>query len=31
MKKEDYRIISNYSQITLNSLKAPYFHYNKGC
>ncbi|CAD8111184.1 unnamed protein product [Paramecium sonneborni] len=31
MKKEDYRIILQYSQLTLNRLTAPYYHENKGC
>ncbi|CAD8099826.1 unnamed protein product [Paramecium sonneborni] len=31
MKKEDYRIILHYSQLTLNQLTVPYFHEEKGC
>ncbi|CAD8186639.1 unnamed protein product [Paramecium pentaurelia] len=31
MKKQDYRIILKYSQLTLNALTFPYYHVNKGC
>ncbi|CAD8177200.1 unnamed protein product [Paramecium octaurelia] len=31
MKNDHYRIILQYSQITLDSLTFPYYHVNKGC
>ncbi|CAK86734.1 unnamed protein product (macronuclear) [Paramecium tetraurelia] len=31
MKNKDYRIIQNSSQLTLDSLKAPYYHMGKAC